>query len=46
MRTSALNASYLSLECANQQALEYLSRLVAVSDIFERLGCILATDVD
>ena len=35
-----------TLQLANQQTLENLSRLVAVSDIFESFGRILSADIE
>lgn len=33
---------YLALQLANKQTIQDLSRLVTVTDILERIGCILA----
>jgi hypothetical protein len=37
---------YLSLQLANDQALEDLARFVAVTDVFERLGCVLTAYIE
>jgi hypothetical protein len=41
-----VHSTHLSLERADQQALEDLSRFIAVSYILECLGCVLATDIN
>ena len=42
----ALRAGYLSLQRPHQQPVEDLARLVAVADILESLGGVLAADVE
>ena len=37
---------YLSLQVADEQAAQDLARLVAVADVFEGFGCVLAADVE
>lgn len=36
---------YLSLQCADQQAVEDLAGFVAVADVLEGFCCVLAADV-
>ena len=38
--------SYLSLEVADQQAVEDLPGLITVANVLERLGCVLTADVE
>jgi hypothetical protein len=38
--------AYLSLQIANKQPTEDLARLVAVADVFEGFGCVLAAYVE
>lgn len=37
--------TYLSLQAADEQLVQCLARLVAVADILERLGRVLASDI-
>lgn len=37
--------AYLALELADQELLESFAGLVAVANILESLGCVLATDI-
>ena len=37
---------YLSLQLANNQAVEDLARFVAVTDVFESFGCVLTAYIE
>lgn len=41
-----LGATHFALELSDQQTLEDLARLVAVSDVLERLGCVLSAHIE
>jgi hypothetical protein len=41
-----IGPTYQSLQVADEQTLEDLARLVAVADVLEGLGGVLATDVE
>jgi len=41
-----VSVTYLPLQVADQQAIEDLARLVAVSNVFEGFGRVLAADIE
>ena len=41
-----MSVTYLPLQVADQQTVEDLARLVAVSDVFEGFGRVLTADVE